>query len=358
MDRSDRRFVLLRARRESNFDGSQRRLESAIRSRTARRIRGHLRRLEPVAMITPKWSAPQAFLEDLALDLAVGEPRVSCRTVALRPLMGRSAPEAWNFLLRVMGELCGPEYAHRPMPVVCDRRGFLYAAEATLDLAQDEAPLPVALLAHGTEHLPIEVLTDLAAIWARYAEQAGAARRFTLLLAGAVETPAFHVNPLPPIELADYGEAEAAATLVMRLGAVDPQVLRRVVLLSGGMPAIVQGLAAAADRAGEDTRPVVPSGGFRVERRRPGELRRLPTDSEALLRAVGPLADELRASVATVLSDPDVAGRFYALGDRGYAPEHPQLDAPLLNAGLARRVRGRPGGPFVELRSPALTLVA
>src|SRR4051812_11808227 len=99
MHRAERRRILLEGRRSTVFDPDQVRMEEATRGRLARRLRGHLRRLEPVAMLTPRWSAPQGFLEDLALDLAVGEPEIGCRTVSFRPLMGRSAPEAWNFLL-------------------------------------------------------------------------------------------------------------------------------------------------------------------------------------------------------------------------------------------------------------------
>lgn len=348
--------MILRARREARFDHSQRRLESALRGRTARRVRGHLRQLEPVAMVTPRWSAPQAFLEEIALDLAVGEPRVLCRTISLRPMLGRSTPEAWNFLLRVMGDLCGPEFSTRPVPVVCDRRGFLYAADALLDLAQDASPTPVALLAHGTEHLPVEVLTDLAEVWARYAEQARDSRRCTLLVAGAVETPAFHVNPLPPIELTDYAEAEAAAALFPHAGPGDAIALQRAVLLSGGVPAIVQAIVARATALRDDSGLI--GRGFRVARRTADQLLTMPSDPGALLRAIGPLAEELRASVAVALTDPEVAGRFYALGEQGALDEHPVHDLPLLHAGLARRVRGRHGTVQVELRTPALALLA
>jgi hypothetical protein len=349
-------MAVLRGRRDAPFDATQRRFELATRGRTARRIRGHLRRLEPVSVITPRWSSPQSFLEDLALDLAVGEPTVACRTVSLRPLQGRSVPEAWNFLLRVMGDLCGPEFCTRPVPQVCDRRGFFYATDALLDLAQEESPTAVALLVHGTEHLPYEALADLADAWARYSEQARDSRRCTILMAGALETPAFHLNVLPPIELCDYGEAEAAAALVGRLGVLDVPSLQRAVLLSGGVPAILQAIARAAETTAAPAaeRPI----GFRVARLPASATRRVPTDPAAVLKMIGPLADEMRASVATSLINPDIAGRFYTLAEQGPQVEDEGRDSPLLLAGLARRIWGRAGGPHVELRSPTLPLLA
>lgn len=356
MDRQDRRRHLLRERNEAGFDPLQRRVESAARGRTARRIRGHLRRLEPVALVTPRWTAPQALLEDIALDLAVSDPGVGCRTISLRPMMGRSVPEAWNFVLRVMGELIGPAFATRPVPVVCDRRGFIYAAESLLAMAQEESPRPVALLAHGTEHLPVEVLTDLATVWSKYAEEARDSRRCALLLAGAVETPAFHLNPLPPIELGDFGEAEAAAALFARVGSVAPAALQRAVMLSGGMPAIVHEVGRAALRASD--RGPSTSGGFLVARRTQAEINGVPTDPEGILRAIGPLADDLRASVSSAMMNLEVAGRFFSLSEQGALAYDPERDDPLLRAGLARRSRCAGGAGLVELRSPVLPLLA
>lgn len=304
-------------------------------------------------MITPRWSAPQAFLEDVALDLAVGEPRVSCRTISLRPMMGRSMPEAWNFVLRVMGDLCGPEYCTRPVPVVCDRRGFFCAAESLLELAQEEALDPVALLAHGNEHLPIEVLLDLAEVWARYAEVARDQRRCTLLLAGAVDTPVFRGLEMPVIELTDFGEAEAAASLIMRLGALDFQRLRRTAMLTGGVPALIQALG---DGDGVGDGPSWSAPGNTLVRGGATPVA-APVDAASLWRAVGGLADEMRASVAMALTDPTTASRFFSLAESGAQVEDPVLDGPLIIAGLARRTRVH-GTPHVELRTPSLMLLA
>ncbi len=334
MHRFERRRALLQGRRAAAFDPEQLRIEGAPRARLARRIRGHLRRLEPIAMLTPRWSAPQGFLEDLALDLAVGEPELGCRTVSFRPLMGRSAPEAWNFLLRVLGDLGGQDYGTRIAPMVCDRRGFYNAAEMLLDNAQEEAEYPIALLAHGAEHLPVEVLDDIAQVWARYAENVTTDRRCTLLLAGSVDTPALDVGNATRIDLADFGELEAADSLVVQLGAADAEAVERAARFSGGVPAIVQALINGVGRADE-----------------------LPRTPQDLLRAVGPVGDEIRGAVQGALTTPDTAERLHCLLDGEPQLEEPHVDEALLLAGVIRRVR-RVGGPHVALRSPAIASAA
>lgn len=334
MHRFERRQPLLKGRREAAFDPDQLRIEGAPRGRLARRIRGHLRRLEPIAMLTPRWSAPQGFLEDLALDLAVGEPEIGCRTVSFRPLMGRSAPEAWNFLLRVLGDMAGGDWSTRAVPMVCDRRGFLNAAAMLLDDAQDDAQYPIALLAHGAEHLPVEVLDDIAQAWGRYAEAVRTDRKCTLLLAGSVETPALDVGGATRIDLADFGELEAAESLVLQLGADNAAEVERAARFSGGVPALVQALAAGFTRADD-----------------------LPTTPQDLLRAMGPVGAEIRGAVASAMTAPDTSERLHLLLDGEARLEDPDVDEALLLTGVIRRVR-RIGGPHVALRSPAIATAA
>lgn len=278
-------------------------------------------------MLTPRWSAPQAFLEDLALDLAVGEPEIGCRTISFRPLMGRSAAESWNFLLRVLGELGGGDWGVRSVPMVCERRGFFNAAAMLLDQAQEEAPYPIALLAHGAEHLPVEVLDDIAQVWSRYAEQTSEDRRCTLLLAGSVDTPALDVGGSSRIDLADFGELEAADSLVLQLGMIDPLELERAARYSGGVPAIVQALVHGAGQGFPNT----------------------PAD---YLRAMGPIANEIRGAVQSALTAPATADRLTMLLDGAPQPEDPDVDPALLFSGVIRRVRSL-SGPHVALRSPA-----
>ncbi len=326
-----RNLEVWRSRRGVEFDRDQAFTEAAIRGRTARRVRTNLRRLEPVAMLTPRWTAPQGFLEDLALDLAVGEPSVGCRTVSFRPLLGRAPAEAWNFLLRVIADLAGAGWQTRPLPLVVDRRGFYNAAEMLLDEAHEEAPYPVALLGHSCEHLPVEVLEDLALVWARYAERARESRRCTVLLAGSVDSPALDVGGAVRVELCDFAEAEAAASLVMHVGAVPGRLLERAARFSGGVPAFVEALGKGA---GSGAFPVLP---------------------EEMLRTMGSVGDDLRASLQTALTNPDAAERLYQLMPGEPLVEEPSVDRELLMAGLLRRSRGV-GEPRVELRTPAITV--
>ena len=121
---------LIQRAQATTFDGTQHYVEDALRGRAARRIRLHVRRMEPVAVCTPRWSEPAAFLEDLALDLAVGDPAVGCRTVNLRPLSGRRASESWQFTLHVFAQLGRREWRHRPPAMVADRGGFRCALRA------------------------------------------------------------------------------------------------------------------------------------------------------------------------------------------------------------------------------------
>ena len=166
------------------------------------------------------------------------------------------------------------------------------------------------------------------------------------MVAGAVDTPVFRRMDVPVIELTDFGEAEAAASLIMRLGAMDYDHLRRTVMLTGGIPALIQAL-------GEQTeeRP-----GWPGARRAATGLGSPPADAASLWQAVGGLADEMRASVAIALTDPDVAGRFFTLAESGAQLEDPVRDGPLLMAGLARRTRLH-GVRQVELRTPSLMLL-
>lgn len=330
VERTERRIALWRAKQEATFDRDLVVQESAVRGRTARRVRAQLRRLEPVAMVTPRWSAPQSFLEELALDLAVGEPGVGCRTVSFRPLLGRSTSEAWNFLLRVLADLAGTE--GRIVPTVADRRGFLYVAEELLDEAHEESPYPVALLGHGCEHLPVEVLIDLAQLWTDYQGRVAGNRRCTMLLAGSVDTPALDVGGALRVVLTDFGEMEAEENLITQVRG-SASLVSKASRFSGGVPALLQAIVNGAATTG------------------------LPSQPEDLLRVMGPVADELRSAVNSALTSPRTADRFYELLHGVPLLEDPAVDRELLMAGLLRRVRVK-GDNLVELRSPAIAAAA
>lgn len=283
-------------------------------------------------MRAPRWSAPQEFLERLALDLAMGEPRLLCRTVSFRPIMGRTAAEARNFVLRLLTDLHdGGE--SRPLPIVMDRRGFTRAASDLLESAHRESAQPVALLGHGAEHLPVEVLEDLGLAWRLYSGWAGEHHRCTLLVAGSVDAIALGQNALS-VELTDLSDAEVADTLLRHYGSVPSGMLEPVVKICGGVPGVLDAMLAGITQA-----------------------RHLPTTAGDALKRVGTVGEELRGAVQGVLASPEIAERLHVLADGAAHREDPDLDRDLLMVGLARRAR-QPGPPHVVLRAPLLAAAA
>ena len=336
MSRLSRRLEIARraslgpSRSEGRFDPEQHFLEAALRGRTARKVRTHLRRMEPLILLTPRWSQPQGFLEDIALDLAVGEPRVGCRTVSFRPLKGRSTAEAWNFILCVLQQMLWREDA-LPM-MVAGRRGFRSAAMGLLMRAQEECSERLALLVHGAENLPIDALEDLSEIWALFTEQTPVDRRVTLLAAGTIDASVSLVDA-SRVQLQDYGEAEAAAAIVGRSGPTPRSNLESAARFSGGIPSVVEALGSGARDQG-----------------------RVPRSRAGLVRTMGPLADEIRYAVDIVNSDSMLSDRLDQLLRGEPLLEIPEVDRPLFLAGLLRTVR-MPGEARVLLRAPAIGAV-
>ena len=281
-------------------------------------------------LLTPRWSKPQAFLEDVALDLAVGEPAVGCRTVSFRPLKGRSTPEAWNFILGVLQQMLW-KLDGLPM-MVAGRRGFRTAALDLLKRVQDECPDRVALLTHGAENLPIDALEDLSDVWALFAEQTPTGRKATMLVAGSIDA-SVHLAEAGRVQLQDYGEAEAAAAIIGRSGPAPRSNLESAARFSGGVPALVE----AVGRGSRD------KGG-------------VPRSRAGLVRAIGPLAEEIRFAVDIVNADSALADRLDELLAGEPLVEVPQVDRPLMMAGLLRKVR-MPGEDRVLLRAPAIGAV-
>jgi hypothetical protein len=321
------------ARRELAFDENQHYIEAALRGRTARRVRAHLRRLEPVVVMTPRWSNPQTFLEEIALDLAVGEPAVGCRSVSFRPLMGRRAPEAWSFILSVLSQLRSRQNQGNSPIIVAGGRGFRSAALDILLHAQDETDHNLALLGHGAEYLPIDVIEDLGEVWANYVQRIPRGRRTTMLLAGSVNAR-MDLESGHRVQLADYGEAEAAAAIIGRVGPSSRVHLETAARFSGGIPAVVEALGRGAQAQGT-----------------------MPRSRAGLVRTLGPLGQEMRMAVDIVKADSDLAERLHQLLRGEPLVEVPQVDKPLMLAGLLRRVR-LPGQDRVMLRAPAIGQVS
>lgn len=314
------------------FDAAQPLLEVAVRERSARKVRAHLRRMEAVVLVTPRWSRPQGFLEGIAMDLAVSRPALSCRTASLRHLKGRTVTEAWRSALGLISQLAGTNASALQLAVPGSRQGFRHTVTALMTRVNELATGPSALLCHGAEYLPLEALEDLSLGWLDFAEAHPdrADRRVTLMLAGCVDVPIFDLGGAPRVTLTDYGEAEAAAALVGQTGPAVRMLLEGAARFTGGVPAMVDALGEGARRLGA-----------------------IPRSQSGLIRALGPIADEIRGAVDIVAADSHVAERLDQLSGGEPREEEPSLDAPLLTAGLVRRVR-TPGVPSVMLRAPAI----
>ncbi len=308
----------------------QRSLDTALRGKTARRVRATLRRMEPVVVLAPRWGATTQFLEDLALDLAVGEPAIGCRTVSFRPIKGRSLTEAWLFTLHIFGQLGHRGWRPSALPTVVDRRGFRWALDQLLEEAHKTSRHRVALLAHEAEHLPMEIVEDIGAVWTEYLDRHPEARRCAILLSGTASERWLTLGGAPRIELTDYGEEEAVAAIVGRAGPIPVRQAELAARFSGGIPGLVESFGKQGRALG-----------------------RLPVKREELMASLGPLADEMRGAVDIVAAHDELSDRLSLLlhGEPVAADE--QLDTPLVLAGLARRVRGTEGAQ-VMLRAPAI----
>mgnify|MGYP007024789850 CR=1 FL=1 len=312
------------------YEPDQRVLETALRSRTSRAARACLRRMQPVVVLAPRWSAVRSFLEELSLDLAVGEPAVGCRIVDFRPLQGRTTAESWQFALQLMGQLGRRSWRPASPLTVADRRGFRWALEQVLEQAHQESPHPVALLAGGADALPVEILEDLCAAWEGYRERHVVDQRCGLLLAASSSARWLRVGDAPQLELADFGETEAAAAIVGRAGPLPMQDLELVSRFTGGIPGLVDAVSRHAQAEGC-----------------------LPRSRDELLDCFGPLVDEMRGAIDIVVSHDALAERLSHLLDGEASPRNESVDRPLLLAGLLRPERHR-GKDVVRLRAPAI----
>lgn len=304
-----------------------------VRIQSANRAEACLRRMEPVVLFTPRWSHPQSFLEDIALDLAVGEPALGCRTLSLRPTQGRESPFAWQFLLKVVSQLGDDRWFRGKAKEVAERKGFRHALGEMLDLAQERLPYPVALLLHGAEVLPAGVVEDLFEAWTAYGDRHGDARRCVLLAAGAVDSPALQEVDAHHSHVSDYSEEEAMTRLGTLAGRARWSDLQEAARFSGGTPALVEAFGRHAAATGS-----------------------LPHEAWSLLQCLGPLSDEIRGVADIVLSDPVLGERLDTLLAGQPLPVEPGIDQRLIASGLVRQVLSR--GQFcVALRAPAFGML-
>ncbi len=312
-----------------SFDPEQHFLETALRSRSARQIRTRLRRMTPVWVTVPRWSQAVGYFEEIALDLAVGEPAIGCRTVGCRPLKHRSEGEAWSFLLQVFGQLGRGGDLLDGSATAADRKGFRWGLEQVLEDAHQGSRHRLAVLMHGVEHLPVEVLSDLVTEWSAYRERHPEGVRVALLLAGAERPRWLELPDLHEITLEDYSEAETIAALVQRCGQLPPGRARTLARFTGGIPEVVEAVAERL-QGGADVR-----------------------DVEQLLQELGGVGDQMRGVIDIVAARGELADRLAMLADGKPHTEWLDTDTPLMEAGLIRRVRAH-GLPHVALRARAL----
>lgn len=324
INRLERRIAILRGKREAAFDPDQHYLEKAWRSRVTRQVRVHVRRMEPIVVIAPRWSQPRRFFDDLSADLLLGEPSVVARPLSLLPLQGRTPHQAWAWLVQAVTEFChltleGPAWQ------VVSRRGFRHVMAELFERAEEGDRR--CLMIHGLEHIHVEALRDLIAVFSEHVATRRGEPHFNLLLSSGVDAEHFRFEGFRRVVLSDYGEDEAIEALVEHIGPRERGLLASLVDVVGGVPAFLDVLAS-----------------------QPTRLSDVVADPENVWRVLGSTALDLRGVVEIATSNPDTSARLEFLATEGSAPSSPN-DKALFDAGLA--VRDRVDG-HTRLRSPLI----
>lgn len=332
LNRLLRRREILRGKRQGCVDRDQYYLERAERARVERKVRVLLRRQLPVALVTPRWSQVRRFLDDLTTDLQLGEPDVACRTLSLAGLEGRTPHQAWSFLVLAVTEFCGLAI-EGPAWQMVSRHGFRHTMK-DLYARADHGPRR-CLMIHGLESMHVEALRDLIEVFEDHALHREGEARFNLLLAGSIDAPHFEFAGVERLVLPDFGEEEALGALVEHVGVDDVPRLRSFVSLVGGIPAILDAFGTeAAERISE-----------------------VVADRNAVWRALGNLALEIRRAFEIVAADEALLGRLEALARDGALPTDPR-DERLLRAGFVRTIGHSARGRRTMLRAPVLADLA
>lgn len=314
MHRLDRRRIILEGKRQGAFDSNQYYFEKSSRTRVTRRARVLLRGGRPLSLVTPRWSSPQGFLDDLATDLALGEPCIKARSLGLTSLKGLTVHQAWAWLASAVAEFCqvtmiDEDGSGKPLWQAVSRRGF---REVMTDLLRRaEGGRRRCLMIHGLEHAPMEAVQDLIEVFADHIKAYGPDRVVNFVFAGSVDAPYLELDGAVRLHLDDFSEAEAMEMLVEFLGVLPENRLRGVIGVIGGVPAFLEALAA---RGGDD-------------------LVKILMDREALWAALGRTGDEVRNAIDIANCDAELARRLERLARLGSLPEEPQ-DQALSKAGL------------------------
>lgn len=329
-DRFERRKVILKGKRHRAFDVNQPHLERAARGKVARKARHHLRAMRPVVLRTPRFSLPERFLDDLAVDLRLGKPAVLCRTLSLGPLDGCTAQQARSWLMNAFGTFCLLNQEHRELLKVTSSHDFRVLMKEMFRRA--EATDRRCLLVHGIEHLHAEALRDLVAVFEDHVHLRRGAPGFNLLLAGR-RVPEWAAHPsVVSLTLPDFSEDEAIEALVELLGPEDHLQFGALVATVGGIPEVIEALGTE----------------------RSAHIARIVRDPSAFWKVLGPLAEALGSAHDSVVGQPDLAHRLRTLATRGPLPPYPELDQALVDAGLVETSGRTPTSMLTSLRAPVL----
>lgn len=322
-----RRTTILKGKRSGAFDPDQYYAERASRARIARKARIRLRRMEPLVLVTPRWSEARRFLDDLATDLLVGVPAVRARTLSLHPLQGRTPHQAWSWLVLAMTEFCclpleGPAWQ------VVSRRGFRHVMRDLFAGAEEGERR--CLMLHGLENVHVEALRDLIDVFSEHVAGRSGPAHFNLLLAGAIDAPHFEFEGVERLVLPDFADFEALEALVESVGSENLQKLKSITESVGGIPAVLDALS----------------------QRAPERLSELVAERRAVWKVAGPIAGEIRKAVDIVTADELLLSRFEQIAREGPLPPDPR-DEALIRAGLVRQ-SGPQGTRRTSLRAPFL----
>lgn len=309
--RLDRRLRILRGKRTLRLDPERLRAQDvAVRTKAERRVRTWLRQGRPVVLLTPRWSAPTRFLDDIQLDLAIGQPSVVARALSIAPLGGRPLHESWGWLVKALTEFLGIDVGATVAQAV-SRQGFRAVIGQILE--RSLALKPHALLIHSAEHLPMEAREDFLAAYESHAAAAGSRRRFTPLIASSFDGPTFQIEGAGHLVLPDFAHDEAIEALAEYVGAAELARLERIVEWVGGVPALIEQVGSDAERSN-----------------------RILGDRESIWRALGNLGDELRSAVSIADGVDGLTQRIEQLA-KGSDAYDERIDGFLLRAGLAER---------------------
>lgn len=332
-NRLRRRLAILRGKRSGCVDRDQYYLERAERARTERKARVLLRRMQPVALVVPRWSEVRAFLDDVSVDLQLGAPAVQCRTLSLAPLAGRTPHQAWSWLVEAVTGFCGLEI-EGPAWRVVSRHGFRTTMQGLFvraDLGDRRC-----LMIHGLEHLQVEALRDVIDVFAAHVADRVGEPRFNLLLAGSIDAPHFEFPGVERLVLPDFADQEAVEALIEHLGPADVPRLRSLLDAVGGIPAVLDAFGTGAA----------------------GGITEVVADRSAVWRVLGDLALDIRRAFEIVAADTALLGRLEVLAKLGPLPPESDKDERLLRAGLVRAVGGSARSRRTVLRAPVLADLA